>query len=256
MLKKFVILFLLPLLLSACGDVVNEEKGPPPLNPGEKEAFKTFMIEMSDQSGAHLYVGNKDKNLPNKLSQRAQKVRESLESAGCKLELRQEIQGSRETKITKEILGPNCPTFRVEKLQSAVSDQARGHNTVNGNTRLLFRPNASLMQLLEYQANYSSANMVSPRGGFKKIHSSSGGGAITFNGTRYAFKMGNDYNSDNSKKGISRQISWWEFNMGSFTAVLEQEQENCRVNGTAMSKDECEAMVPHLREVLDSLTNL
>ncbi len=251
----FKYLAILTTIVSSCGPVVDQDpsKTPPPLTNLQKEEFKGFLVAISDQIGAHAMVGTRDRTSRIKLSKVGEQIRNSLETHGCKLDFRTEqkdIPNGQEVKNKTEMLGVNCPHYRVERQDLITKNTEGSQMSVNGKILFAIKPNAGGLGDFTYQANFVATQIADPRGGIKTNYSSSGSGSISFVGGRYSFKVGNDANRDKGR-GENRQNSWWEFKMGAYTAVLEQNRDSCKLNGFAISILDCDVMLTAIREVID-----
>lgn len=228
-------------------------KTPPPLTAAQLKEFKEFLVVISDQVGSHALVGVRDKPTQIKLSTTAEQIRGSLEKHGCKVDRRieqKDVPNGQEVKNKAEMVGVGCPGYRVER-QDWVSKNPETPNqmSVNGKISFLIKPNYGGLGELLYQANFIATQIPNPRGGNKTSYSSSGGGSIYYAGGRYDFKVGNDASHDSGTD--NRQVSWWEFKMGAFTAVVEQDRGSCKVNKVNISNNDCAVMLTNIREVID-----
>jgi hypothetical protein len=247
-------LALMVLATLGCDGKPKDKNTPPPLNAQQKDEFANFLMEISDQMGAHAMVGSRDTSRI-KLNAHSEQVRASLEQHGCKLDTRNDSHDyptGKEVKSTTDMMGAaDCPSYKLERHQiiTDASAQGRTNRTINGRVSFLIRPNVSYLQQFDFQSSYTVSTTTSPRGGVKNYHSTFGSGKIYYNGGKFSFKMGNDVLSDS---GSFQHTSRWDFVMGAYTAVIETDGDKCKLNSQDLSAKDCALMIANIREIIDS----
>lgn len=257
---KYIILILVAVSLVSCDGPLEKENGPGPLNSQQKLALFNFLADISDLVGAHATVGIGDRATSIRLTTRALQIRSSLETYGCKFNIRNSNTdypiGRDVTELT-EMAGTRCPVYRLNRRNIVVSrsDEDRNQSAMSGSVEFLFKPNDGALTELEFRSLYSTSQVSNPKGGAKTYYSSTGKGVIQYGGTKYAFKVGNDSRKSQSIPAFNTQYSWWEFDLGAFTAVITHDGSSCTLNGSPLNSEECLTMIGNLRATIDPVVN-